>query len=200
MISSKTSNSGAKGHLVVIDMQRAFREAGDWYIPRYDEAARTIARLAASGLEPIITRFVPDPAEEGSWSSYYDRWRSMRLDPADPIWHIDLPGVEARGSIDLPTFSKWGEALAARIPVGEEVILTGVATDCCILATALGAADAGRYVTVVEDACAGQNDAVHAQTLNLLELLSPMVNVIKSETLLNRLPAESSESIRRGRE
>jgi nicotinamidase-related amidase len=166
-------------------MQRAFRQAGEWHIPRYDEAARTIARLTASGLEPIITRFVPDPAEEGSWSSYYDRWQSMRRDPADPIWHIELPEVEARDSIDLPTFSKWGQELAERIPVGDEMILTGVATDCCILATALGAADAGRYVTVVEDACAGQSEAAHDQALSLMELLSPMVRVVKSESLLN---------------
>lgn len=54
----------------------------------------------------------------------------MRLDPADPIWQIELPDVEARSSIDLPTFSKWGVALADRILVGGEVILTGVATDC----------------------------------------------------------------------
>jgi nicotinamidase-related amidase len=169
---------------VVIDMQRAFRQAGEWHIPRYDEAASTIGRLAASGLEPITTRFIPDPAEQGSWSSYYDRWQSMRLDPADPVWDIELPGVGAHGSIDLPTFSKWGKALADLIPVGDEVILTGVATDCCILATALGAADAGRYVMVVEDACAGQSDAAHDQALALMDLLSPMINVVKSETPL----------------
>lgn len=165
-------------------MQRAFRQVWEWHVPRYDEAAGTIARLVGSGLEPILTRFIPDPAEEGSWSAYYDRWQSMRLDPADPVWHIELPGVEASRSVDLPTFSKWGEALADRIPVGEEAILTGVATDCCILATALGAADAGRYVTVVEDACAGQSDSAHDQALNLLELLSPMIRVVKSESLL----------------
>ncbi|UKA60629.1 isochorismatase family protein [Arthrobacter sp. FW306-2-2C-D06B] len=53
-----------------------------------------------------------------------------------------------------------GEARADRIPVGEEIILTGVATDFCILATALGASDAGRYVTVVEDACSGSRRPV----------------------------------------
>ncbi|WP_197023245.1 cysteine hydrolase family protein [Arthrobacter sp. MA-N2] len=181
---SRTATGGAKRHLVVIDMQRAFREAGEWHVPRYDEAARAIAALSASGMDPILTRFVPDPEEKGSWSSYYDRWQSMRLDPADQLWDIELQGVEVSGSIDLPTFSKWGEELAERIPVGEEMVLTGVATDCCILATALGAADAGRYVTVVEDACAGQSDAAHDQALVLLELLSPMVRVVKSDTLL----------------
>ena len=101
-----------------------------------------------------------------------------------PYWDLMLPGVDAGTSVDLPTFTKWGEAMADRIPVGEELILTGVATDCCVLATALGAADAGRYVTVVEDACAGQSDAAQDQALNLLRLLSPMINVVKSETLL----------------
>ncbi|WP_142060914.1 cysteine hydrolase family protein [Pseudarthrobacter sp. B4EP4b] len=180
----EAATSGVKGQLVVIDMQQAFRQPGDWHIPRYDEAARTIARLAGAGFEPITTRFVPDPAELGSWSSYYNRWPGMRRDPADPIWDLVLPGVDARSSIDLPTFTKWGEAMAQRIPVGEELILTGVATDCCVLATALGAADAGRYVTVVEDACAGQSDAAHEQALTLMQLLSPMINVVKSETLL----------------
>lgn len=170
-------DKGGRPHLVVVDMQRAFRQPGEWHIPRYDEAACTIGRLTASGLEPITTRFIPDPAEQGSWSSYYERWQTMRLDPADPIWHLELPNAPARCSIDLPTFSKWGQALAERIPVGDTVILTGVATDCCILATALGAADAGRYVTVIEDACAGQSDAAHDQALNLLELLSPMIKV-----------------------
>jgi nicotinamidase-related amidase len=185
MTGSRTSTGRAKRHLVVVDMQRAFRQAGEWHIPRYDEAARTIALLTASGLEPIVTRFIPDPAEIGSWSSYYDRWQSMRLDPTDPIWNIELPEVQAHGSIDLPTFSKWGTALADRIPVGDDMVLTGVATDCCILATALGAADAGRYVTVVEDACAGQSDAAHDQALSLLGLLSPMINVVKSDSLVS---------------
>lgn len=187
MTGSKTSPAtpGAKRLLVVIDMQRAFREAGEWHVPRYDEAAGTIASLVAAGLEPVMTRFVPDPTEEGSWSAYYDRWQSMRRDPADPIWQVELPDVQARGSIDLPTFSKWGDALADLVPIGGELILAGVATDCCVLSTALGAVDAGRYVTVVEDACAGQSDVAHQQALALMDLLSPMINIVKSHTLIH---------------
>lgn len=181
---SRTRRAAGQQHLVVIDMQRAFRQQGDWHIPRYDEAAAVIAGLARAGWDPIITRFVPDPAEAGSWSAYYDRWQSMRLDPSDPVWDVELPGVDVGATLDLPTFTKWGDELAGRIPVGEELILTGVATDCCILATALGAVDAGRYVTVVADACAGQSDQAHESTLALLELLSPMVTVATSAELV----------------
>jgi nicotinamidase-related amidase len=180
---NRTDRAGQQ-HLVVVDMQRAFRQQGDWHVPRYDSAAEAIARLVRAGLKPIITRFVPDPAESGSWSAYYDRWQSMRLDPSDPVWNVELPGVDVGATLDLPTFTKWGDGLARRIPAGDEIILTGVATDCCILATALGAADAGRYVTLVADACAGQNDHAHQQSLDLLQLLSPMVRLTTSEALI----------------
>lgn len=182
---------GKRQHLLVIDMQRAFRQPGDWYVPRYDEAAAAIGRLIGTGYEPTFTRFVPDPAEEGSWSAYYDRWHSMRLAPADPVWDVELDGIETGTTVDLPTFSKWGEELAQQVPVGEELILTGVATDCCVLGTALGAVDAGRYVTVVTDGCAGQNDQAHEATLNLLELLSPMVRLATSAEII----AEREEAV-----
>ncbi|MFT4468577.1 cysteine hydrolase family protein [Arthrobacter sulfonylureivorans] len=184
-----TDRAVGQQHLVVIDMQRAFRQQGDWHVPRYDEAVGVIARLVRGGFDPIITRFVPDPTESGSWSAYYDRWQSMRLDPSDPVWDVELPGVETGRTLDLPTFTKWGAELAGRIPAGDEIILTGVATDCCILATALGAVDAGRYVTVVADACAGQSDQAHESTLALLELLSPMVTVTDSAELVSRTQA-----------
>lgn len=172
-----------KRHLVVVDMQRAFRQKGQWNVPRYDEAAAAIAQLVGSGLEPILTRFVPDPAEEGAWSAYYDQWDTMRLAPSDAVWDIELPGVEVGATLDLPTFTKWGAELAAHIPVGDEMILTGVATDCCVLSTALGAIDAGRFVTVVSDACAGQDDNAHQKTLDLLDLLSPMITLCTAAEL-----------------
>jgi nicotinamidase-related amidase len=71
------------------------------------------------------------------------------------------------------------------------MVLTGVATDCCVLSTALGALDAGRFVTVVSDACAAVSDEAQQQTLALLQLLSPMCEVVTSRELLARTtPAE----------
>lgn len=181
-------------HLAVIDMQTAFRRAGQWHVPRYDAAAERIGALVESFGAPIVTRFVPDPAEAGAWSAYYDRWDEMRLPPSDPIWDVELPGgplLDVAGdgnvgtsTIDLPTFGKWGPGLAGRVPVGEELILTGVATDCCVLATALAAADAGRFVTVVTDACAGQSDEAHDGALAMMDLLAPMIRLTTCEELL----------------
>ncbi len=45
------------------------------------------------------------------------------------------------------------------------LLLAGVSTDCCVLSTALAAADAGVTVRVVADACAGIDDESHAKAL-----------------------------------
>ena len=43
--------------LVVVDMQQAFEEAGQWQVPRYAEIVPVIEQLAAGGAEPpVFTR------------------------------------------------------------------------------------------------------------------------------------------------
>ncbi|MFJ4169658.1 cysteine hydrolase family protein [Paenarthrobacter sp. NPDC089714] len=173
--------------LVVVDMQRAFRDAGQWQVPRYEEIVPVISRLQENiGPHTVFTRFVRDQQENGAWSAYYQRWDQMRFPPEAAAWDItmDVPGTAT--VVDAPTFSKWGPELAALVPAGSEMVLTGVATDCCVLSTALGAVDAGRFVTVVSDACAAVSDAAQEQTLALLKLLSPLCEVLTSEQFLHR--------------
>ena len=82
-------------------------------------------------------------------------------------------------TLDATTFSKWG-AGAGR-PHGRaagRLVLAGVSTDCCVLSTALAAADAGVAVRVVADACAGVNDESHPQALDILRLYAPLVEVV----------------------
>lgn len=170
--------------LVVIDMQRAFRQEGQWQVPRYDQAAERVHRLIEGIGDPLFTRFVPDPAEPGSWGAYYDRWDAMRRPPQHPVWDVALPGYDGEATLDLPTFGKWGPGLAEQVPVGGELIVAGVATDCCVLATVLAAVDAGRFATVVTDACAGQDDAAHDGAVALMGLLAPMVRLVTTTELL----------------
>jgi nicotinamidase-related amidase len=178
------------GRLVVIDMQQAFEEAGQWQVPRYAEIVPVIERLAAAADEPpVFTRFVRDEAESGSWGAYYRRWHEMRLPAGSARWDITLDVPAAARVIDKPTFGKWGPELAALVPEGGEMVLAGVATDCCVLATALAAVDAGRFVTVVSDACAAVSDEAQSQTLSLLGLLAPMCQVLTSQELAARQAA-----------
>ena len=168
--------------LVVIDMQEAFRDPGsEWGVPGYAAIEPAVASLC--GRFPgrtVVTRFVPDSEEPGQWSRYYDRWRTMRQPADSALWTVTVPVPDGAPVVSLPTFGKWGEELA-RITGDAPLVLCGVATDCCVLATALAAADAGRAVTVVGDACAGVSDRHHRAALDLLRLLSPLVEVVDAD-------------------
>ena len=58
------------------------------------------------------------------------------------------------------------------------VTLAGVATDCCVISTALPMADAGVTVEVVGEACAGSTPENHAQALAAMALFAPQVTVV----------------------
>ncbi|GAA1492479.1 cysteine hydrolase family protein [Curtobacterium herbarum] len=79
-----------------------------------------------------------------------------------------------------PSFGKWGTSLQAVTGTGADthLVLTGVSTDCCVLSTALAAADAGVRVTVVAEACAGASDVDHARALDAMRLYAPLITVV----------------------
>jgi nicotinamidase-related amidase len=69
--------------------------------------------------------------------------------------------------------------------VGEAPLLVcGVATECCVLATALAAADSGRRVQVVADACAGATRQLHTQALGIMDSMSPLLSVVTTDQLV----------------
>lgn len=174
------------GVLAVIDMQVCFREEySQWFVPRYDEAAINVARLAEAFADRVVwTKFVRDPVEPGAWSDYYDRWSTFRVAEDSRQWDLTLEPAATDPVVSLPTFSKWGPELAAIAELDAPLLVCGVATDCCILSTVLGAIDAGRSVTVVTDACAAVSDEAQEQTLQLLGLLSPMVTLTTTAEVL----------------
>ncbi|GAA1887215.1 isochorismatase family protein [Paeniglutamicibacter psychrophenolicus] len=164
--------------LVLIDMQRIFQEPeSQWFVSNYQDVEQNVGKLRDAFDNVIWTRFVRDPQESGAWSDYYGRWDQCREEPASARWDITLPVQENEKVLSLPTFSKWGEELARMTDGYQHLVVAGVATDCCVLSTVLGAVDAGKHVTVVSDACGGATPRAHEQALELMELLSPMVKV-----------------------
>ena len=75
------------------------------------------------------------------------------------------------------TFGKWP---VLRDLVGDDahLTLTGVSTDCCVLSTALPAADAGATVRVVADACAGSTADNHERALAAMGLYGPQITIV----------------------
>jgi len=174
--------------LVVIDMQVIFaRPDSPWATPGFRDAAAGIARLLpAFGERIVYTRFVAPATPTGAWVDYYRDWPFALVPPDAPDYDLvpELPAGD-HPVVSETTFGKWGPALADAVDGATELVLTGVSTDCCVLSTALAAADAGMHARVVADACAGVSEADHRRALDTMALYRPLLEVVTVADVLS---------------
>ena len=176
--------------LVVIDPQAIFASADSaWGSPFFAEAVPRIQELAAAfGDRVLVTRWMPTADRSTSWGDYFAAWPFADQPPSDPLFEL-VPAAAALSphpTIDLPTFGKWGAELESIVGRGAHVVLAGVSTDCCVISTALAAADAGAHITVAADACAGSTAENHAAALQVMALYPPQITISDTATVLGR--------------
>jgi nicotinamidase-related amidase len=135
--------------LAIIDMQNVFA-SGTWGCPKFETIIEPIRQLAADYPgRTLLTRFVDAPQKAGSWVPSYEEFAFANVPDSNPIYDIvtalqDL--ITADNVVTRTTFSKWDGILSKTGPY-PHVLLAGVATDCCVLSTAMQAAEAGAFVT-----------------------------------------------------
>lgn len=178
--------------LVVIDMQRIFGEPlSPWFTPRFAEASAGARRLREEfGERVVFTRFLAPRTPTGAWVPYYEQWpfardpQTLPLYDLMPEFSLEVPAVGDAIVVDRTTFGKWDAGMRATMAGVDEIVLTGVSTDCCVLSTALAAADDGVHVRVVADACAGVSDADHQSALQVLALYGPLIEITTVDEVL----------------
>jgi nicotinamidase-related amidase len=176
--------------LAVIDMQRVFGDRDSpWFTPRFGEIVGPIRRLVdAYRPRVVFTKFVAPAVPAGSWRRYYELWPFALQPPDARIYElVDEFAKEPAPTVTATTFGKVGDELYEMLGSGR-LVLAGVSTDCCVLSTALAAADDGVLVQVVADACAGVNDESHAKTLDILRLYGPLVEVVSLDEAIRQAP------------
>jgi nicotinamidase-related amidase len=173
--------------LVVIDPQRIFADsASQWGSPMFPAIVDPVRRLAAAaGPRTVVTRWVPARDPQGSWAAYLEAWPFADVPEGDPLLEVvpELAGIGAE-QVSLPTFGKWGYALQAITGPTPHLVLAGVSTDCCVISTALAAADGGATITVVTDACAGSTPANHRAAMDVMALYPPQITLASTDEVL----------------
>jgi nicotinamidase-related amidase len=174
--------------LVVIDMQVIFGDPdSQWRTPGFDDVTPAIRKLIdAFGERVIYTRFIAPDVPEGAWVPYYDLW-PFAIDAGHLNDMAPAFPTGDRAVIDCPTFGKWGPELEAAMHGSREMVLVGVSTDCCVLSTALPAADAGVHVRVAADACAGLSETDHQRALDAMALYAPLIEITTVDEVLETL-------------
>lgn len=175
--------------LVAIDMQRIFAEPpSPWASPDYETAASGIARLVpAFGDRTVFTRYAAPARPEGAWRDYFAVWPFALVPRGDRLYDLDerfrdQPRIETR-----ETFGKWDAGLAEAIGGARDIVLAGVSTDCCVLSTALAAADAGVRVQVVVDACAAPTSTDHERAVITMGMYAPLIVMTSVDVVLRTL-------------
>ena len=187
--SEATRAEGGDEWLVVIDPQAIFASPDSaWGSPFFAETMPRIRELAAAfGERVLVTRWMPTADRSTSWGEYFAAWPFADRRPSDPLFALvpEAVGLSPLPPLDLPTFGKWGPEIEEILGRGAHVVLAGVSTDCCVLSTALAAADAGARVTVAADACAGSSAENHAAALHVMGLYPPQITVSDTTTVLS---------------
>jgi isochorismate hydrolase len=126
----------------------------------------------------VFSRFVLPAKAEGSWARYFETWRAVTAPERSGWFELAAPwNTRAASTLDRSTFSAWGPELERLVGAGRTLILCGVATDCCVVATALAAVDDGVSVRVVADACRGATAEAHRRALDLMLGFAPQIEV-----------------------
>lgn len=179
-----------KPWLVVIDPQVIFADPqSDWCASGFEATVPVVESLLPHFKgRTVVTRWLPPATHKGSWREYFQTWKFADR-PADDSYFDLVPVAHSwstRDTVDVTTFGKW-PALEAITGSHPNLVLAGVATDCCVITTALAAADSGAYVTVISDACAGSTTENHDKALSLMELFAPQIRVVSSGEYLSEV-------------
>lgn len=187
-MNAPSTGSGTQPWLLVIDPQNIFASPDSaWGSPFFAEALPRIRALAdAFGDRVLVTRWLPTADRSTSWGEYFAAWPFADRPASDALFDLvpEAADLSPVPTLDLPTFGKWGREIEEIIGRGAHVVLAGVSTDCCVISTALAAADAGARVTVAADACAGSTAENHAAALHVMGLYPPQITVGDTASIL----------------
>ena len=183
--------------VICIDMQRVFMEPGDWQCPDAETIWPNVMRLvSARPDQSLFTRFISadTPADAvGAWQRFYRHWEGVtinRLGIAPYDLHPDLAAISRPENVfDKTTYDafdtpEFAAAVADRKPGA--LVMCGVETDVCVLATVFSAVDLGYRVVLARDALSSADLKTHETCLHLLESRFDLqVEIANTNDILN---------------
>lgn len=161
-----------------IDMQNLFAEDTPWRADWMDRVRPVVTSLARHRPErTVFTRFIPAHRAEdarGAWRRYYERWRDVTGERADPHLVELVPElkelVPPATVLDKTVYSPFHDGQLADLLRERGVttlVISGTETDVCVLAAVLAAVDHGFRVVLPVDAVCSSTDATHDALLTL---------------------------------
>jgi nicotinamidase-related amidase len=162
-------------------MQEMFRTRSDWAFAAFHGPLPAICAICElAPRRTIFTRFIPPQQSReaaGAWREFYEQWPGMiraelgegKLQIARELLIFVKQGA---GLFDKQTYSPWhGGQLQDFLSAhkSDTVILTGIETEMCVLATLLGAIDAGLRTILCTDGIESSAKPCHDAMMEVLQ-------------------------------
>ena len=165
-----------KTALLVIDMQKVYTADHPWYCEGMEEVLQELPAFCLSFPKEDVfyTAFRYDEDMDGIWREYGERYQTINDDPQNEEI------VEELKDIAHPIYCKSAYSclsnreLTKKLREYDEIILTGVQAEVCVLSTAYGLIDLGKKVVYKRSLIAGRNKEMKEATEKALSSMSPL--------------------------
>ena len=162
---------------VVVDMPNAYLEDQCWACTKTSACAENIAALIDGGVcdNVVFTEYLAPENPVGTWVTYNE----VNAEVNEDAWLNEIvdalkPYTETYPLYSKSTYSSFGnpdfKSLMAR---AGRIVITGVMSECCVLATAIDAIDTGTPVVYLTDACSGSTQEYEDMATAMMEFASP---------------------------
>lgn len=162
--------------VLVIDLQVVVAPGGAWELPAIGGVVDAATRLVDQHDGPVIaSRHVPVPDEPGTLGPFarQDDPSVLTTDAAELV-----PGLVHLPSVDKRSYSAFRCAeVRDAVQQADSVLVCGVETDCCVLATVYDLLDEGIETIVVPEATTGPDPVSHDGALRTMGRLGELVQV-----------------------
>lgn len=170
--------------LAVIDMQRVYLPEGAWATPGILRAEQNILALLQKYEDVIFTRHLSAENPVGTWARYNAAALEVDKNPNNARLIESLAAYEGE-SLEKTTYSAFGSPdFSCRAQAAKRLILTGVQSEFCVLATLLDAVDAGIDVIYVADAVAGSATHLERAVEDIVRLMPAQAALMATRELL----------------
>lgn len=177
--------------LIIVDMQNVYLPNMPWACKKSPIAAENIIKLIESGTiqNIVFTTFMPPKNPVGRWKQYNEEYSDINNDPyMSELMDCLKPYAEHYPVYEKSVYSSYAIPELTELSANaDRVLITGVVAECCVLATAISAIDAGAKVCYIKDAVAGFSEQTEVETEHIISYLSPLhTEVLKTDEYLDK--------------
>ena len=170
--------------LVIIDPQKAYQKGGVWQVVDMESVEKNIIKLMEKYQDFIILKEINNPEPNGTWKIYQEAYANVTNDTTISELTERFKPYEDKVMIKY-TFSAFScPQFVKLVKQYNRLIITGVQTECCIMATLIDGMREGIEQYYVKDACSGRSmEMIHAAEA-IIEGMPIHIKIKTTEELL----------------